>query len=83
MESRKKNWSGTPPTTRRVAKRTGGVKYDPVRFLASSKSKWCGWDSLPAQFLASGQRASGEPERPIGEFMQLSYFSIKLNETLK
>ncbi len=29
---------------------TGGVKYDPVRFLASSKSKWCGWRKLPSGF---------------------------------
>ena len=29
-----------------------------------SKSKWCGWDTLPARFLVSCQRTSGVHERP-------------------
>jgi hypothetical protein len=33
-------------------------------------------EATPAQFLASGQRASGEPEKPRGELHKLSFFSI-------
>ena len=28
----------------------GGVNMTPYEFLASLKSKWCGWDSLPPGF---------------------------------
>jgi hypothetical protein len=35
--------------------------YDPLRFLASFKSKWCGWDLTPAWFPISSKRIGGEP----------------------
>jgi hypothetical protein len=48
----------------------------PYEFLASLKSKWCGWDSLPPGFQFPVKELVACMKDLIGELHKLSFFSI-------